>query len=165
YGSYESKCRTVLDITIFPINGCKTKPPMNFNQNICNYTPKGRELIHEKLKGYEYLIEYLLRTRYDKGNTELENNKISLIAGQQGKCFVTRQSLDRYSMECHHKKPKALGGTDDYSNLVWLTYEAHKLVHCTEVETIRKYMDILELDKKGIKRVNSLRKLVGNSVI
>lgn len=165
YGSYESKCRTMLDITIFPIHGCKTKPPMNFNQNICNYTPKGRELIHEKLKGYEYLIEYLLRTRYDKGNTELENNKISLIAGQQGKCFVTRQSLDRYSMECHHKKPKALGGTDDYSNLVWLTYEAHKLVHCTEVETIRKYMDILELDKKGIKRVNSLRKLVGNSVI
>ncbi|MGK0468937.1 hypothetical protein [Clostridium sp.] len=58
-----------------------------------------------------------------------------------------------------------LGGTDEYKNLVWLSTDAHKLVHATKQETINKYMDILKLDNKGLKRVNSLRKLVGNSVI
>lgn len=32
-------------------------------------------------------------------------------------------------------------------------------------ETIEKYLGLLSLDTKGLKRVNSLRKLVGNSVI
>lgn len=165
YGEYNGKLRTIDKVTIFPIYGCKTKPPMNFNQSICNYTQNGRELIHRKLKGFEHLIEHLLRSTYKNGNTELEDNKISLIAGQRGKCFVTEQSLDIHSMECHHKIPKQLGGTDKYKNLVWLSYEAHKLIHSSIPETINKYLGMLKLDEKGLKRVNSLRKLVGNSII
>lgn len=68
-------------------------------------------------------------------------------------------------MECHHKKPRKQWGKDDYKNLVWLCYEAHKLVHSTKIETINKYLAILNLDEKGLKRVNSLRELVGNSDI
>lgn len=165
YGEYKGKIRTIDNVTIFPIYGCKTKPPMNFNQSICNYTQEGRKLIHNNLKGFEHLVEYLLRTRHEKDNTELEDNKISLITGQRGKCFVSGQGLEKYSMECHHKIPKELGGTDEYSNLVWLSYNAHKLVHGTRPETINKYLSMLNLDEKGLKRVNSLRKLVGNSII
>lgn len=40
-------------------------------------------------------------------------------------------------MDCHHKISKELGGSDEYKNLIWLTYD----------------------------KVNSLRKLVGNSII
>lgn len=68
-------------------------------------------------------------------------------------------------MDCHHKKPKSLGGTDEYENIVWINRIAHKLIHATKQETIEKYLGLLSLDKKGLKRVNSLRKLVGNSVI
>ena len=68
-------------------------------------------------------------------------------------------------MECHHKKPKSLDGTDEYKNLVWLFYEAHKLVHATERNIISKYLGIMKLDEKGLKCFNTLRKLVRNSVI
>ena len=62
YGNYNGKIRTIYDVTIFPIYGCKTKPPMNFSQDICNYTKLGREKIHKNLRGYKHLIDYLLRT-------------------------------------------------------------------------------------------------------
>lgn len=68
-------------------------------------------------------------------------------------------------MECHHKTPKEKGGTDIYDNLVWLSGKVHKLVHATRQETIEKYLSLLTLDKNSLRRVNSLRKLVGNSII
>ncbi|XZI98861.1 HNH endonuclease signature motif containing protein [Clostridium perfringens] len=87
------------------------------------------------------------------------------MAGQQGKCFVTGNMLEPYNMECHHKIPKSLGGTDEYKNLVWINDKVHKLIHETKQEIIEKFLGLLFLDEKGLKRVNYLRKLVGNSVI
>ena len=42
------------------------------------------------------------------------------MAGQGGKCGITRELLAIHDMECHHKKIKELGGTDNYENLMWL---------------------------------------------
>ena len=162
YGEYKGRVISILGIALFPIYGCKTRPPMNFNQNVSNYTEEGRKIIHDKLRSLDYLIEYLLKASYEKGNVELEDNKISLIAGQNGKCFVTGEKLEPLNMECHHKIPKSLGGTDKYENLVWLKYEVHKLIHATLPETIEKYLNTINLNSKGLKKVNSLRKLVGN---
>jgi len=165
YGNYNGKIRTVQDITLFPIYGCKTKPPMCFSQDINNYTVSGRLILHKKLGGYNHLIEHLLKSNFGNQSMELTDNKISLIAGQRGKCYVTNNNLEIGNMECHHKKLKSQGGTDEYKNLVWLCYEAHKLVHCTEQETIEKYLKQLNLDKKGLKRIDSLRRQVGNLAI
>ena len=165
YGNYNGKIRTIYNVTIFPIYGCKTRPPNNFNQNICNYTEIGRLLIHNRLKGYYYLIKYLLKSANYAGTAELRDNMLSLIAGQKGKCYITGLDLETDNMECHHKIPKSNGGTDEYKNLVWLCAEAHVLVHFNEKYIITKYLGLLSLDEKGLKRVNSLRKLVGNSVI
>ena len=165
YGNYNSKTRTICNITLFPIYGCKIKPPMCFSQNICNYTEEGRKAIHTKLKGYNHLIKYLLDSAGNHQSAEFLDNRISLIAGQQGKCYITGETLEPDNMDCHHKKPKSLGGTDEYENIVWINRIAHKLIHATKQETIEKYLGLLSLDKKGLKRVNSLRKLVGNSVI
>lgn len=165
YGNYNGKIRTIHDITLFPVYGCKTKPPMSFSQDICNYTVKGRNAIHDKLKGYNQLIEYLLNNVHESQTNEFSDNRISLIIGQQGKCYVTGSKLKIGNMECHHKKQKDYGGTDEYNNLVWICGEVHKLIHCTKPKTIEKYLGLLSLDEKGFKRVNSLRKLVGNSVI
>ena len=165
YGKYNGRIRTIRDITIFPIYGCKNKPPTCFSQDICNYTKQGREKIHKNLRGYKHLIDYLLRSTNENDTAEFADNRISLIVGQQGKCYITGLELEIGTMECHHKIPKELGGTDEYKNLVWICGEAHQLIHCTKQETIEKYLGLLSLDKKGLKRVNSLRKLVGNSVI
>lgn len=165
YGGYNGKKYTICDTTIYPIYGCKTSPPMCYSQEICNYTEEGRKAIHTKLKGYKHLIKHLLSVTGGDLSTEYNDNRISLIVGQKGKCYVTGSNLNPYEMECHHKIPKNKGGSDEYKNLVWLSMEAHKLVHSTRMETINKYLNILKLDEKGLKRVNSLRKLVGNSFI
>lgn len=68
-------------------------------------------------------------------------------------------------MEIHHKIPKILGGKDDYSNLLYVTYSVHKLIHSTEKEIIDKYIRIENLDEKALKKINLLRKKVGNHVI
>ncbi|WP_291640236.1 group II intron reverse transcriptase/maturase [Clostridium sp.] len=165
YGEYKGKIRTIFNITLYPIHGCRNKPPMCFSQDINNYTRNGREKIHKNLKGFRYLIEHLLKTKNENNSTEFDDNKISLIAGQCGKCYITDNNLKLESMECHHKKMKCEGGTDEYKNLVWVCYEAHKLIHAKTEDTINKYLGLLSLNKKGLKRVNSLRELVGNSII
>ena len=166
YGKYKGKVKTLRDITIFPLYGITTSPPMNFTQEICNYTVEGRKLVHDKInKSLDSMILYLLKHQSNDNSTEYNDNRISLLCGQQGKCYITGKPLKAEDMECHHKVAKAKGGTDVYENLVWLCGEAHKLVHATVQETIKKYLGILSLDEKGLKRVNSLRKLIGNSVI
>jgi len=165
YGHYKGRIRTINGITMFPIYGCKTSYAMHLHRDICNYTKLGRKKIHQNLRGYKHLIDYLLRTANDDNTAEFNDNKISLIAGQQGKCYITGLDLEIGNMECHHKKQKCDGGTDEYKNLVWICGEVHKIIHCTKLDTIENYLGLLTLDKQGINRVNSLRKLVGNSVI
>lgn len=165
YGKYNGKLRTIGNITIFPIYGCRTKAPMCFSQNICNYTAEGRELIHKNLYGYEIIIEYLLKDLYNNQSVELNDNKISLMIGQKGKCYITGEYLQIENMICHHKIPKELGGSDEYKNLVWLTKEIKYMLKSTNLDAIAKYLNKVQLDETGLKRFNSLRKLVGNSVI
>ena len=165
YGRYNGKIRSIFNIAIYPIYGCRTSPPMNFSQDICNYTEAGRLVIHNNLKGYNHLIEYLLKSIDHSQTAEFNDNSLSLMAGQRGRCYITGEFLEPDNMECHHKIPKDNGGTDEYKNLVWLCADAHELIHCSEKSTIEKYLGLLSLDEKGLKRVNSLRELVGNSVI
>ena len=165
YGKYNKSFITICGLTLYPIYGCNYKKTMCFDQNINNYTKEGRKLIHDKIDNMYYFIRYLLMHSNENDSAELTDNKISLICGQRGKCYVTGKELEVDTMECHHKKPKSLGGSDEYKNLVWLSYEVHKLVHCKVEKTIKKYLEVVELDEKGLKKLNSLRKQVGNSEI
>lgn len=166
YGNYNGKIRTINEVTLFPIFGIRTSPPMNFTQEMCNYTVEGRKIVHDKLGwNLEATISYLLMNQEKYNSNEYNDNRISLICSQKGKCYVTGKYLKWSNMECHHKIPKEKGGNDNYKNLVWLNGYVHKLIHSTKQEVIGKYLGILSLDEKGLKKVNSLRKLVGNSVI
>lgn len=166
YGEYKGKVRSIRNVTLFPIYGVTTSPSRIFNPKICNYTKEGRKLIHDKInKNIDTMIAYLLKHQSSKNSNEYNDNRISLLCGQQGKCFVTNKALVIKDMECHHKIPKEKGGTDIYDNLVWLSGKVHKLIHATKQETIEKYLGLLTLDEKSLRRVNSLRKLVGNSII
>lgn len=51
-------------------------------------------------------------------------------------------------MECHHKKPRFMGGTDEYQNLTLILSDVHKLVHATDEKTITNYIRKLKLDEK-----------------
>ena len=163
YGRYKSKPKVIAGITIFPIYGSTHEYPTQHNPKINSYTKEGREFIHDKLSdNTKTNIMYLLRTKIFDETVELHDNSISLMSSQKGKCGVTGEPLIIHGMECHHKLPKAKGGTDEYKNLIWVTADVHKLIHATREETVKKYLTLTQLDKKTLKKVNSLRLLAEN---
>ncbi|MGL5713057.1 MAG: group II intron reverse transcriptase/maturase [Paraclostridium sp.] len=163
YGNYKSKIIYIREIALFPISGIKTKPPMNFSQDICDYTKKGRGKIHKDQQSVDaHILHYIMRNPIPTEGIEYNDNRISLYVGQNGICPISGEFLGIGNMECHHKTPRMCGGTDEYSNLIFLKTEVHKLVNATTIETIEKYKQLLNLDNKGLKKLNKLRTLVGN---
>ena len=80
-----------------------------------------------------------------------------------GCCAVTGEKFtSTEEIHCHHKIPKSKGGTDDYQNLILVTATVHKLIHATNAATIQKH---LQACKPNLKKLNVLRKLVGNTIL
>lgn len=100
-------------------------------------------------------------------NTTIEynDNRISLFVAQKGKCSVTKEVLTLDDIHCHHKTPKKLGGSDNYSNLVIVSKNIHKLIHAVKKETIQRLLEVGTLNKSEIDKINKLRISAGNSVI
>lgn len=137
------------------------KRTLSFKQEICNYTKEGRNLIHSNLNdGLQVLIEYLLENRDEHETVKFNDNRISKLAGQNGKSFISGMKLEIGNMVCCRKLPKNKGGTDDYENLVWITVKEQELI--TKVEISEKDLVGVELDDKAKKKLNSLRLLVEN---
>lgn len=163
YGKYKYKATYVNNIALFPIAGIKTKNAMQFQQDVCNYTSKGRTKIHDTLNSIDFeVMRYLLENPIKGETIEYNDNRLSLYVGQQGKCAVTGQELKIGHMQSHHKIPRKLSGTDAYENLTFILANVHKLIHATKTETIQLYMDKLELNPKALEKVNKLRLKVGN---
>ena len=166
YGKWKGKIIHVAGICLFPIGYIQTRAPLGFSQEACNYTENGRQKLHEKLKGIDNKILIRLMESYANGkSTEFNDNKISLYVGQQGKCYISGESLKISEMEVHHKKERGKGGKDSYDNLVYVTSNIHKLIHATKLETIEHYQKFMPEDKNTYKKLNKLRVLVGNCEI
>ena len=149
--------------SILPIQAITNKPPMNFNNDICNYTESGRKLIHKELETVSWKTLRYLRDNPVKNQTaEYNDNRISLYTGQLGLCAITKLPLEIEEMEVHHKKPRSKGGTDEYKNLIYVNTYVHRLIHCTSENTEKRLMEKLNLTSEMIKKVNSLRKLCGS---
>ena len=163
YGEYNIRETYVAGTILFPIYAVTTQHPLGFDQNICNYTETGRILIHKKLANISTVIlNYLLENPVGNQSIEYNDNRISLYVAQNGKDAITGNPLEIGKMHCHHKIPKSKGGTDEYKNLIFVSVNIHILIHATDKKTIEKYLNILNLDSKAIKKINRLRLLVGN---
>ncbi|MEH7250720.1 HNH endonuclease signature motif containing protein [Neobacillus niacini] len=62
-------------------------------------------------------------------------------------------------LHCHHKLPRHMRGTDEFSNLVIVHEDVHRLIHATNETTIERYRNILQLDGKQLKKLNQFRKV------
>lgn len=163
YGRYNCKIIYIQGVALFPITGVKHKTTMNYSQTISDYTKEGRKLIHKRQQCVStHILKYIMNNPIKNKNIEYNDNRISLYVGQNGKCNVSGEVLEIGNMECHHKIPKKHGGTDEYSNLVFLKTEIHKLIHVTQENIINNYLSSLKLNKKALKKLNKLRVLVGN---
>lgn len=165
YNQYKGKHWIVAGILMYPIYGITTKPPLLFKQKICDYTTEGRELIHKNLGCIDKdILSYLLVFPNEKKSIEFNDNRLSKYVAQKGKCAVSGMTLE-LNMQVHHIEPVYKGGTDAYNNLIIVSHEIHKLIHATKPETINKYLSMMKLDNKAMKKLNKLRKNVGNNVI
>lgn len=163
YGQYKGKLIAIQGLPLYPVFGVTTKTIYNFKQATCDYTEEGRQIIHKKLEKINYhILNYLMENPIPSESVEYNDNKISLYVAQNGICAITKKVLEIGDMECHHKKPRALGGTDEYSNLIYLCKDVHKVIHVTDENTIRKYINKMRIGVAEIKKINALRKLVGN---
>ena len=167
YGKYKGKTYYINGMELFPIYAMKHSSPMHLNPDICNYTEEGRKIIHSKAMGLDFrIIRYMVSNPITTRSVQYNDNRISLYYGQKGLCGVTKEFLTIGNFECHHKKPVSQGGSDDYKNLIIVTTNVHKLIHATEQETIEKYINTIEnFTSSMLKKVNSLRKLIGNDEI
>ena len=160
YGKSE-QMRFVRGYALIPIGYVKHRNPMMKKRIINSYTPEGRCAIHKALgKSISTdIMHYLMRNPVSYRSAAYNDNRISLYCAQFGRCAVTGKILSIGDIHCHHKQPKYLGGTDKYENLIIVCENIHRLIHATNPETIRKYMDRLNLDVKQLKKLNKLRSL------
>lgn len=166
YGKYGGKSVFISDMELFPIYATKHKNPMNLNTTVCDYTLEGRKIIHEKAKGLDFrIIKYMISNPITTRSVQYNDNRISLFYGQHGKCSVTGEVLQIGNFECHHKKPISQKGTDEYKNLTIVITDVHKLIHATDTKVINEYSERIKINEKMLKKINSLRKLVGNDEI
>lgn len=165
YGEYNLKKIYIAKMALFPLAGVKWDRAWLLNQDTTRFTAKGREKIHNRLKLDIKVLHYLMENPNRKQSVEYNDNRISLYSGQQGKCIITGITLEIGNMEVHHKKPKCLDGTDEYNNLIFITGDVHKLIHAVRMKTILQYLNKINLDGKGLDKLNKLRVLVGNDEI
>jgi len=160
YGKSE-QLRFVSEYALVPIGYVKHKNPMAKRRIINSYTSEGRAEIHKELgNGIDVgVMHYLMRNPVQYRSAAYNDNRISLYCAQFGKCAVTGVKLEVGDIYCHHKLPRHLGGNDQYKNLVIVSEEVHRLIHSTDTETIRKYLDKLQLNASQFKTLNKLRNL------
>ena len=73
-----------------PIYAQRHKTNLYFSQDMCNYTAKGREKIHQNLKAInKNVLSYVMKNFIPNRTIEYNDNRISKFISQYGKCAVT----------------------------------------------------------------------------
>ncbi|MGN0593229.1 MAG: group II intron reverse transcriptase/maturase [Ruminococcus sp.] len=143
---------------IIPIAYVQHRVPMDKKNRVNKYTPEGRIEIHRNLAGINMaVLYYLMNNPCGKQSVEYNDNRIALYVAQKGKCAVSGVELEANQVDCHHKKPLVLGGNDSYQNLIIVSDVVHILIHSSNERTIRKYLKVLNPDKKQLAKLNKLR--------
>ena len=152
------KTFTINGVALHPLADIKTTKPINFSQELSNYTTVGREKTYKGLSS-TILMEIQKMICQIKPNQSIEflDNSVSKFSMQNGKCAISRLPLTSETLSCHHIIPKHLGGTDMFNNIVIVDNFVHKLIHATNTLMINKCLYILKLKPKQLEKLNKLR--------
>ena len=160
YG-HSKQLRFIHEMPIIPIGFIHHKNPIQPKRDTCIYTTDGRSAIHKSLGVDLSILRALMQQEHGTRTVEFMDNRISLYAAQYGKCAVTGVLLGIEDIHCHHRKPKRLGGTDRYDNLVIVHIDVHRLIHATKEVTIQYYLGKLKPSKHQLIKINKFRILAG----
>lgn len=159
-------CKRVYEIqgrTILPISYCRHQKTRRKIKKLNIYTSEGRAFRHENLSfPNAYLIMSFAKYPVADRSIEYNDNRVSLFSGQCGKCAVTGyEFLDISEIHCHHKIPRSQGGGDNYMNLALVLVDVHRLIHAKTEDVIKRYMEILHLNKQQLSKLNKFREAIG----
>lgn len=158
YKDYDCKYQKVSGIVLVPIYGQKHNTVMNFSQDICNYTIKGRNKVFTELKNIDKeTLRYVKNSYISDRSIEYNDNRISKFIGQNGKCSITGLSLGKYGWHCHHKVRRIDDGDDSFNNLTIILDEIHKTIHMTDINKISDILSKYKLNSKQKERFDEFR--------
>lgn len=163
YGKSD-QIRFISNYAVAPIGYVQNKIPKCKKKSVNKYTAEGRKEIHNNLGIDTSILLELMRNPITNRSIQFADNRISLYAGQYGKCAVTGMKLEYSDIHCHHKRPRCQGGTDEYKNLVIVHEDIHKLIHATNPQTISQYISEYK-DMIDLHKLNELRTLAGNEEV
>ncbi len=165
----ESKMvRYVAERLIVPIGKIQTRNPMGKKAKLNIFTTEGVLALQKKRKDKLLVNElqiYMLQHPIWNKSIEYNDNRQSLVSAQHGRDLITKEELIPERIECHHVKPESQGGDDSYRNLILIDKDVHKLIHATDVETIKKYLISCGINSKSLEKLNKYRRLAGNEEI
>ena len=161
----QTKIIMIADTPLLPINGVKHKNPMNFSQDICNFTEHGRSRIHEEIalvtKGeIRILLEYKDTTK----SVEFNDNRISVFIAQQGNCYITNQRHSPTDMVCIYKNITETD-RDKYQNLVFVEIPISKAILTESVQQAKMWLMNYGLSSQQKKKLNKIRANYGYQAI
>ena len=153
----QTKIIMIADTPLLPINGVKHKNPLNFSQDICNFTEHGRSKIHEEIalvtKGeIRILLEYKDTTK----SVEFNDNRISVFIAQQGNCYITNRRHSPTDMVCIYKNITETD-RDKYQNLVFVEIPISKAILTESVQQAKMWLMNYGLSSQQKKKLNKVR--------
>lgn len=155
-----------IDQMIYPIAFIKNKIPMAKRSIVCSYTKEGRAPIHTELNLNQYVLKGL-REKISVGHsTEYHDSKISLFSAQKGKCAISGEEFaDAEHVAVWLKVPRALGGFERYKNMVLIHKKYLILLKELPQAVIKDLIKTLNITKKMLVKINSLREQANLSAI
>ena len=161
----QTKIIMIADTPLLPINGVKHKNPLNFSQDICNFTEHGRSRIHEEIalvtKGeIRILLEYKDTTK----SVEFNDNRISVFIAQQGNCYITNRRHSPTDMVCIYKNITETD-RDKYQNLVFVEIPISKAILTESVQQAKMWLMNYGLSSQQKKKLNKIRANYGYQTI
>lgn len=166
YANYHGRRYLVGEVVIDPIYAVIFTIPYGFKQKTCNYTEEGRQLIHKRLTHLDVIFRYLAEHPLRHESIELNDNRISRMSAQRGKCLITKKQLTVYDMRVHKIYPN---GGDGYRNIDIVSTDAYELIHTKETERANELIEKLTSEglwnENALKKTNNYRILVGNTII
>lgn len=161
----QTKIIMIADTPLLPINGVKHKNPLNFSQDICNFTEHGRSRIHEEIalvtKGeIRILLEYKDPTK----SVEFNDNRIAVFIAQQGNCYITNRRHSPTDMVCIYKNITETD-RDKYQNLVFVEIPISKAILTESVQQAKMWLMNYGLNSQQKKKLNKIRANYGYQAI
>lgn len=161
----QTKIIMIADTPLLPINGVKHKNPLNFSQDICNFTEHGRSRIHEEIalvtKGeIRILLEYKDPTK----SVEFNDNRIAIFIAQQGNCYITNRRHSPTDMVCIYKNITETD-RDKYQNLVFVEIPISKAILTESVQQAKMWLMNYGLSSQQKKKLNKIRANYGYQAI